>query len=125
MAIYSGRMSLGAAIAAPLAKPIDGELWPTVVVDELGATLGLVWSTRQSIEAAVAERRGIYWSRSRDELWTKGASSGNTQDLLDSITKKLWPLGDVTFIPGHGPVSTFTRERADNPFVGDAAIAGR
>ncbi len=49
---------------------------------------------------------------------------GNHQDLLDSITGKLWPLGDVTFIPGHGPVSTFGQERADNPFVGDAAIGG-
>lgn len=48
---------------------------------------------------------------------------GNHQDLLDSITGKLWPLGDVTFIPGHGPVSTFTQERLDNPFVGDAAMA--
>lgn len=48
---------------------------------------------------------------------------GNHQDLLDSITGKLWPLGDVTFIPGHGPVSTFRQERLDNPFVGDAAIA--
>jgi glyoxylase-like metal-dependent hydrolase (beta-lactamase superfamily II) len=49
---------------------------------------------------------------------------GNSQDLLDSITKKLWPLGDVTFIPGHGPVSSFGQERLDNPFVGDAAMAG-
>jgi len=47
---------------------------------------------------------------------------GNHQDLLDSITKKLWPLGDVTFIPGHGPVSNFAQERLDNPFVGDAAL---
>jgi glyoxylase-like metal-dependent hydrolase (beta-lactamase superfamily II) len=49
---------------------------------------------------------------------------GNHQDLLDSITGKLWPLGDVTFVPGHGQVSTFAQERLDNPFVGDAAIAG-
>lgn len=48
---------------------------------------------------------------------------GNHQDLLDSITGKLWPLGDVTFIPGHGQVSTFAQERLDNPYVGDAAIA--
>lgn len=48
---------------------------------------------------------------------------GNHQDLLDSITRKLWPLGDATFIPGHGPVSTFGQERLDNPFVGDEAIA--
>jgi hydroxyacylglutathione hydrolase len=49
---------------------------------------------------------------------------GNHQDLLNAITTRLWPLGDdVTFIPGHGPVSTFGQERADNPFVGDAALA--
>ncbi len=46
---------------------------------------------------------------------------GNHQDLVDSITQKLWPLGgDVTFIPGHGPTSTFGHERLTNPFVADA-----
>jgi hydroxyacylglutathione hydrolase len=45
------------------------------------------------------------------------------QALIDSIVTKLWPLGDMTFIPGHGPVSTFAQERAGNPFVGDAALA--
>jgi len=54
----------------------------TVVCDELGRTLGLVWSTRESLERAVAERRGIYWSRSRAALWVKGETSGNTQELL-------------------------------------------
>ena len=49
---------------------------------------------------------------------------GNHQDLLDSITRKLWPLGnEVTFVPGHGRPSTFGREREANPFVSDAAIA--
>lgn len=48
---------------------------------------------------------------------------GNHADLIGSITRKLWPLGDVTFIPGHGPVSTFGQERIDNPYVGDEAIA--
>ena len=44
----------------------------------------------------------------------------NHQDLIDSITEKLWPLGkDVQFIPGHGPLSTFGDERAQNPFVAD------
>ena len=46
---------------------------------------------------------------------------GNHQDLLDSITQKLWPLGDdITFIPGHGPTSTFGQERQTNPFVADS-----
>ncbi len=48
---------------------------------------------------------------------------GNHQDLIDSITQKLWPLGqDVTFIPGHGPVSTFGQERRTNPFVADSVV---
>jgi glyoxylase-like metal-dependent hydrolase (beta-lactamase superfamily II) len=49
---------------------------------------------------------------------------GNHQQLLDSIRSRLWPLGnDVTFIPGHGPRSTFGRERQGNPVVGDALFA--
>ncbi|PZO90635.1 MAG: hypothetical protein DI623_06095 [Sphingomonas sanxanigenens] len=49
---------------------------------------------------------------------------GNHQDLIDSITKKLWPLGgDTHFVPGHGPMSTFAHERATNPFVGDRVLA--
>ena len=45
---------------------------------------------------------------------------GNHQQLIDSITGKLWPLGDdITFIPGHGPTSTFGEQRRTNPFVAD------
>ncbi|QSX35929.1 MBL fold metallo-hydrolase [Shewanella sedimentimangrovi] len=43
----------------------------------------------------------------------------NHEQLLHSIKNKLWPLGDVSFIPGHGPMSTFARERLSNPFVAD------
>jgi glyoxylase-like metal-dependent hydrolase (beta-lactamase superfamily II) len=49
---------------------------------------------------------------------------GNHQQLIDSITQRLWPMGDETvFIPGHGPMSTFGHERRTNPLVGDAALA--
>ncbi len=82
MAIYTGKLSLGDAVAAPLVKPLPGEVWPTVVCDEAGHTLGLVWSTRESLARAVAERRGIYWSRSRQSLWVKGETSGNSQQLV-------------------------------------------
>ena len=48
---------------------------------------------------------------------------GNLDDLVTSIRTKLWPLGgDMRFVPGHGPMSTFGAERADNPFVGDKVI---
>ena len=47
-------------------------------------------------------------------------TGGDHRQLVDSIRNRLWPLGDdVTFIPGHGPRSTFGQERRTNPFVGD------
>ncbi|MDP9085753.1 MAG: MBL fold metallo-hydrolase [Pseudomonadota bacterium] len=50
---------------------------------------------------------------------------GNHQQLLDAITGRLWPMGgDTSFIPGHGPMSTFAHERRSNPFVADAVLAG-
>lgn len=45
---------------------------------------------------------------------------GDHDTLLASIRTKLWPMGnDTTFVPGHGPLSTFGEERASNPFVKD------
>lgn len=81
MALYSGRMDLGEAIAAPLVSDRPDGLVPTVVTDEQGVALGLVYSSPASIKAAVAERRGIYQSRSRG-LWRKGESSGALQELV-------------------------------------------
>jgi glyoxylase-like metal-dependent hydrolase (beta-lactamase superfamily II) len=44
---------------------------------------------------------------------------GDHATLIRSITERLWPMGDDTvFIPGHGPESTFGRERRSNPYVG-------
>lgn len=43
---------------------------------------------------------------------------GDHNALITSIKTKLFPLGDnVTFVPGHGPESTFGEERASNPFL--------
>ena len=51
-------------------------------------------------------------------------AKGNQQQLFNSITTRLWPLGGETaFVPGHGPMSTFAHERATNPYVGDRALA--
>lgn len=82
MALYKGLMDLGEAIAAPLKTDRADGLWPTVIVDERGVALGLAYSNMESIKHAVDTRTGTYWSRSRDSLWIKGASSGATQELL-------------------------------------------
>ncbi len=45
---------------------------------------------------------------------------GDHATLIRSIKENLWPLGSsVSFIPGHGPMSTFGEERRSNPFVAD------
>ncbi len=51
---------------------------------------------------------------------------GNHEQLIQSITQKLWPLGnEIQFLPGHGPGSTFGQERIDNAFVADHVLAAR
>ena len=48
---------------------------------------------------------------------------GDHDQLIRSVTEKLWPLGeDTVFVCGHGPASTFGHERRTNPFVGDRAL---
>lgn len=81
MALYTERLGLADAFAAPLQSDRPDGLWPTVVVDERGVALGLVYSSLESLRQAVETRRGVYESRSRG-IWVKGEISGATQDLL-------------------------------------------
>jgi glyoxylase-like metal-dependent hydrolase (beta-lactamase superfamily II) len=49
---------------------------------------------------------------------------GDHAQLLASIRERLFPLGDdITFLPGHGPTSTFGEERRSNPYVADRLFA--
>lgn len=82
MALYMGRFDLGEAMAAVLNSDRTDGLWPTVVTDELGRSLGLAWSDEESLRMAIATRTGTYRSRKRG-LWVKGEASGATQELLD------------------------------------------
>ena len=81
MALYTERLDLGAAFAAPLTSDRPDGLWPTVVTDEHGVALGLAWSNLESLSEAIRSGRGVYHSRSRG-LWIKGQTSGATQALL-------------------------------------------
>jgi phosphoribosyl-AMP cyclohydrolase len=58
----------------------DG-LYTTIVVDERGVALGLVYSSTESIVESIRTGTGVYQSRERG-LWYKGATSGATQELL-------------------------------------------
>lgn len=60
----------------------------------------------------------------KDSIGSTEFEGGNEEQLMDSIIKKLLPLGDdVSFVSGHGPNSTFGREKRKNAFLVDAILA--
>ncbi len=81
MSLYTGRLGLADAFAAPLVSDRADGLWPTVVTDERGMALGLCYSNAESLRTALETGRGTYWSRKRG-LWKKGETSGAVQELV-------------------------------------------
>jgi phosphoribosyl-AMP cyclohydrolase len=61
----------------------DG-LVPTIVQDaNTGQVLMMAWMNRASLERTLELGETVFWSRSRQEFWHKGATSGNVQRVLD------------------------------------------
>jgi phosphoribosyl-ATP pyrophosphohydrolase/phosphoribosyl-AMP cyclohydrolase len=110
----------------------DG-LAPAVVQDAAsGRVLMLAWMSPASLERTLERGETWFWSRSRSELWHKGATSGNTQAvraiLLDCDADALVVLVDQTGVACHtgAPTCFFTALRgngAEAPFaaLGDLA----
>jgi phosphoribosyl-AMP cyclohydrolase len=68
-------------IAARLKEGID--LIPTIAQDaQSGEVLMLAYMNRASLAQTLATGRATYWSRSRDELWVKGETSGHAQEVV-------------------------------------------
>lgn len=64
----------------------DRGLIPTVVQDaESGEVLMVAWMNEESLRRTLAERTTWFFSRSRDELWNKGATSGNIQHVHEVL----------------------------------------
>ena len=60
-----------------------GELVAAIAQDHIShEVLMIAWMNREALEKTLATSRVTYWSRSRQSLWTKGESSGNTQELV-------------------------------------------
>jgi phosphoribosyl-AMP cyclohydrolase / phosphoribosyl-ATP pyrophosphohydrolase len=99
----------------------DG-LAPAVVQDATsGRVLTLAWMSPASLERTLSEGETWFWSRSRGELWHKGATSGNTQAVrairLDCDGDALVVLVDQTGVACHtGEETCFHR-----PLAGEAA----
>lgn len=82
MAIYSGAIQLDEALMA-MVDFDKADLIPTVVQDiDSRQVLMLAYSNRASLQQALKQKRGIYYSRSRQELWRKGDTSGDVQQLI-------------------------------------------
>ena len=59
-------------------------LIPAIVTDtSSGKVLTLAYMNRESLEISMKEGRTCFWSRSRQELWRKGETSGNVQHIVD------------------------------------------
>lgn len=57
-------------------------LIPAVVCDhETGEVLMVAWMNEEAVKNTVETRKATYWSRSREKMWVKGETSGNTQEV--------------------------------------------
>jgi phosphoribosyl-ATP pyrophosphohydrolase/phosphoribosyl-AMP cyclohydrolase len=79
-----------------------GDLLPVVVTDaDDGSLLMLAWASREAIATTEASGEAHFWSRSRGELWRKGATSGNVMAVAaigvdcdaDAIVYRVHPAG--------------------------------
>ena len=87
-----------------------GGLIPVVVQDySSGEVLMLAFMNRQAWEETLKTRRATYWSRSRNQLWIKGETSGNYQEVKeilvdcdeDTILLKVLQKGEAACHTGH------------------------
>jgi phosphoribosyl-AMP cyclohydrolase len=63
----------------------DAGLAPVIAQDhKSGAVLMLAWMNRETLEQTLKTGDVTYWSRSRREIWRKGATSGHTQKLIEA-----------------------------------------
>lgn len=90
-------------------------LIPAVVQDDrTGAVLMVAWMNRAALELTLATGQTHFWSRSRGELWHKGGTSGNVQDVSalfadcdgDTLLVRVRPAGPACHT---GNVSCFYR----------------
>lgn len=96
---------------------LDGGLLPVVVQDAGdGAVLMLAWANEEALAATERTGEAHFWSRSRNELWRKGATSGNIMDVVelgtdcdgDAILYRVRPRGPACHT---GAESCFAVER--------------
>jgi len=82
----------------------DRGLIPAIAQDANdGTVLMMAWMNRDSIQRTIETQEAHYWSRSREELWHKGATSGHIQKVrsihydcdADVLLLKIEQVGDI------------------------------
>lgn len=82
----------------------DQGLIPAIAQDHQdGTVLMMAWMNKASIQQTLKTGEVHYWSRSRSELWHKGATSGNIQKVrelyydcdADTLLVKVEQIGDI------------------------------
>ena len=76
----NSKLNIADAFLAPIVTDRADGLFPTVVSSHTGHTLGLVYSSFESVKESIISGKGVYQSR-KHGLWHKGESSGATQDV--------------------------------------------
>ncbi|MDQ2076483.1 phosphoribosyl-AMP cyclohydrolase [Marinimicrobium sp. ABcell2] len=102
----------------------DRGLAPAIAQDSrTGRVLMLAWMNREALALSLSEGRAIYWSRSRNELWRKGETSGHVQVLkevrldcdADAIVMQVEQLGGIACHTGRE--SCFYRVAQDGQWL--------
>ncbi|TVT49671.1 phosphoribosyl-AMP cyclohydrolase [Amycolatopsis rhizosphaerae] len=76
-------MSLDPELSARLKRNADGLICAVVVEHRTSDVLMVAWMNDEALERTLTTREGTYYSRSRKELWVKGATSGHTQRVRE------------------------------------------
>lgn len=108
----------------------ENGLIPAIVVD--GATkqvLTLAYMNRESLEISIKEGRTCFWSRSRKELWRKGETSGNYQEIIaitadcdrDALTVTVQKAGPACHLGGE---SCFASKVYESDTLGEFSLDG-
>ncbi|TAF37152.1 MAG: phosphoribosyl-AMP cyclohydrolase [Oscillatoriales cyanobacterium] len=96
--------SLSRSIPIEKIRYDDRGLVPAIVQDYLdGTVLMMAWMNRESLEKTMETGQTWFWSRSRAELWPKGATSGHVQNVKglrydcdsDALLVTVEQVGDI------------------------------
>lgn len=72
------------AVLDALPWNVDGLIAAIAQQHDSGEVLMLAWMNRDALEETLRTGRVCYWSRSRQQLWRKGESSGHRQQLIEA-----------------------------------------